>query len=405
MYRRMGALLIVALVGVTACNSDKKADNASSDPSTTKALEIDGRTAPEGDAFYEPPDDLADFQNGDLIWASSVPGPAGSQAWKVLYRSESIQGDPIAVSGVVAAPTGTAPDDGRPVVTWAHGTAGVADSCAPSKQADLSSVAPEASQMIVNGWVIAATDYEGLGTPGRHPFLVGNSEGRGVLDIVRAAQQIPAADAGNQVVIFGHSQGGHAAAFAAQEAKSYAPDLDVVGTAAGAPVGDLELLLPIASSIDSVTGFVVLASAGWEAAYPEVSVSDVLTPQAETDLGVVDEKCVEDVIDFYTKPAAEVFAKNPADVPAIAELLKENSPGNVKADAPVLVFHGDADELIPLAASQSYLKRACANGSQVELSVVPGATHGTVLDITSTQLIPWISDRFAGTPAGTSCPG
>jgi hypothetical protein len=146
--------------------------------------------APAGDAFYEPPADLDAFENGDVIWAEVLDAPDGVLAWKVLYRSESIGGDAIAVSGVVTAPDAPAPDGGRPVVTWAHGTTGTADQCAPSRGGEPIDSVFEYRAAVDAGYVAVATDYEGLGTPGLHPYLVGESQGRGVLDVVRAARAI-----------------------------------------------------------------------------------------------------------------------------------------------------------------------------------------------------------------------
>ena len=94
------------------------------------------------------------------------------------------------MSGVVVAPTDAAPAGGRPVISWAHGTHGIADQCAPSRTADMVSRLPSIGKLVSQGYVVVATDYEGLGTPGTHPYLVGESEAHGVLDIVKAAQQI-----------------------------------------------------------------------------------------------------------------------------------------------------------------------------------------------------------------------
>ena len=107
------------------------------------------------------------------------------------------------------------------MVTWAHGAVGLADVCAPSKQPDIASgtsgagigypraLIPMLQTFLDAGYVVAATDYEGLGTPGLHPFLVGESEGRSVLDAARAARGLKAAAAANKALVFGHSQGGH----------------------------------------------------------------------------------------------------------------------------------------------------------------------------------------------------
>ncbi|MEX0791244.1 MAG: lipase family protein, partial [Actinomycetota bacterium] len=114
------------------------------------------------------------------------------------------------MSGLVFAPAALAAAGSRPVVAWGHGSVGLGDSCAPSRSPGDLTFQPILSQLLDRGYVVAATDYEGLGTPGSHPWLVGESEGRGVLDSVRAARQIPESAAGNRFVTFGASQGGGA---------------------------------------------------------------------------------------------------------------------------------------------------------------------------------------------------
>ena len=153
--------------------------------------------APTGDAFYVPPEPLAKAKAGAIIRSTPIAdAPRGARAWKILYHSRAVDGRDIAVSGVVITPTGKAPRGGRVVVSWAHGATGLADISAPSKQPDVASgtsgagigepqpraLVPMVQTFLDAGYVIAATDYEGLGTPGLHPFLVGESEGRSVLD-------------------------------------------------------------------------------------------------------------------------------------------------------------------------------------------------------------------------------
>src|SRR5690349_15246867 len=144
----------------------------------------------DGGDFYTPPANMAKKAPGTLIRSTPITAPSGAKAWKVLYHSRSVDGRDIAVSGVVVVPTGAAPKGGRPVVTWAHGTAGLGDQCAPSKAADAAASLPFVKQLVDAGYVVAATDYEGLGTPGVHPYLVGESEGRSVLDAARAARAV-----------------------------------------------------------------------------------------------------------------------------------------------------------------------------------------------------------------------
>ncbi len=161
----------------------------------------------------------------------------GRQGVEGAVPLAAVDGRDIAVSGVVVVPTSATPKAGRPVVTWAHGTTGMGDQCAPLKQADAASAIPYVKQLVDAGYVVAATDYEGLGTPGVHPYLVGESEGRSVLDVARAARGLNGSGASDRVLVAGHSQGGQSALFAGELAASYSPELDMLGVAVGVRPG------------------------------------------------------------------------------------------------------------------------------------------------------------------------
>jgi hypothetical protein len=169
--------------------------------------------------------------------------PAGTQAYRVLYRSTGLSGEPIAVSGVIIVPPGPAPAGGRPIVAWAHPTTGVVPHCAPSLAIFVFQQMAGLRQLIEQGAVVAATDYPGLGTAGPHPYLVGDSEARAVIDSVRAARNIPGVDGGNDFAVWGHSQGGQASLYTGLIAGSYAPELHLVGVAAAAPATSLVTLM------------------------------------------------------------------------------------------------------------------------------------------------------------------
>ena len=169
------------------------------------------------------------------VWPLEGGGPAGADAFRILYRSTGLKGEPIAVSGSIFIPSGVAPAGGRNVIAWAHPTTGVVSSCAASLMPDDAGMIWGLADMLAQGYVVTATDYPGLGTPGPHPYLIGVSEGRAVLDSVRAAQNLPSAGASNRFVVWGHSQGGHASLYAGELAAGYAPDLKIVGVAAAAP--------------------------------------------------------------------------------------------------------------------------------------------------------------------------
>ena len=115
--------------------------------------------------------------------------------------------------------------------------------------------------LLENGYAIAATDYPGLGTPGPHPYLVGDSEARAVIDSVRAARSFPGLENSTRYAVWGHSQGGQAALFTGMIAKSYAPELQLVGVAAAAPATDLATLMT--DDLNSVGGRNLTAMTMW----------------------------------------------------------------------------------------------------------------------------------------------
>ncbi|HEX7443392.1 MAG TPA: lipase family protein, partial [Acidimicrobiales bacterium] len=166
-------------------------------------------------AFYRTPGPLPQEPPGAIVRSVVIPSagllPGGATAYRVLYHSQSIAGADIAVSGVVVVPGGTPPPGGFPIVAWAHGTTGLSDQCAPSLGGFAS--IPSLTAFLDRGMIVAATDYEGLGTPGIHPYLVGQSEAQSVLDSARAARNLAGVTASNQVAVVGYSQGGQAALF------------------------------------------------------------------------------------------------------------------------------------------------------------------------------------------------
>src|SRR6202050_2149426 len=201
---------------------------------------------PAGDAFYRVPKKVPAGDPGDPIYQRKLSIPdaelVNGDNWLVLYRSEDAHGTPIAVSGMIvlpAEPPGTT--DGYPLITWAHGTVGVAHMCAPSRDWEDSDahsvnayVQPLLNHFLKQGWAVAMTDYEGLGvTDRRHPYMLGRSEACGVLDIVRTARELFGEQISDRFAIVGHSQGGQAALFAAHHAPGRADGL--LGVAAIAP--------------------------------------------------------------------------------------------------------------------------------------------------------------------------
>jgi alpha-beta hydrolase superfamily lysophospholipase len=358
--------------------------------------------APSAD-FYEPPSPLRAAPPGTLIRSEPIAAPAGAQAWRILYHSRALDGRDVAESGLVVAPIGPAPRGGRPVMSWAHGTSGLADVCALSRASDAASTVPYVADLLARGYVVAAADYEGLGTPGPHPYLVGPSEGRSVLDAARAARAVDGAVAGRTVVVAGHSEGGQAAVFAGELARRYAPDLDVRGVAALAPAEADALLSPTETRPD-MQGFVAMAAEGLRAAFPKADVDAVLTPEAVTTLREFDgTACLFTTLAAFRDRHVTVLRAAPDSVPSVRAALQRSIPARTRTTVPLAVYQGGQDQLVLPAATAAFVARACARGDRVTARVYADAGHGSVLDVAAPELLQWLDDRVAGTKPVTTC--
>ena len=332
---------------------------------------------------------------------------SGTKAWRVVYASEAVDGTPIEVSGMVIAP-GEPPEEGlRGVVTFAHGTTGIFDPCAPSVDTENLTyfLGLITFRLVGAGYVVAATDYEGLGTPGHHPYHVGMSEGRGVLDIVRASQQIEATHAGNQAVVWGLSQGGHATLFAGEIAPDWAPEIEVLGVIPTAPSSDLASAVQELAGDPEVNGYIWEVTLAYEAVYG-LDLEEVYEAEA---LGTIrqladDEACSGAFLEAGMDVENAGLITNPADLPAWQERFAENFPGGVQSEMPILLLQGSADTVVPQWETDILFDRLCETGSQTEYRVLEGRDHVTSFTSTIGDQLEWTNDRFAGEPASDTCP-
>ena len=409
--RRVAAALAVAALAVTVA--------ACSSPSATTATT--GSPAPSGiPAFYTPPSPLPAAAPGTLIRAvrvAGVPGvPHGAATWRILYHSTTIYGADEAESGYVIVPSATAPTSGYPVIAWAHGTSGFAAPCAPSLFTNSGGgtgpyLIPALATYLAAGYVVSAADYQGLGVAdGVHPYLLGSSEGRSVLDATRAARQLTGLRTSGSVVIYGHSQGGQSALFAAEMAPSYAPDLHVIGVVAAAPATGLSTLLSI---LATPTGaqfmpYSIPTAYSWSQTYTDLPESTVFTPagaafaEAEVTKGCSDQ--VAAAIRAHHLTPSEVFPSGSGTDPNVQSHARANDPGNVRTTVPMLVVQGTADGTVPPPLTDTYVTtKACPVGDTVQYLHVTGATHGTVVFVSAPTIVAWMNARLAGSPAPTTC--
>ncbi len=322
----------------------------------------------------------------------------------MLYHSRALDGRDLAVSAVVIAPRGPVPAGGRPVVSWAHGTTGMHDRCAPSRSPTAATDLVMAPEFLARGYVVAATDYEGLGTPGPHPYLVGESEGRSVLDAAHAAGNLAATGADETVVVAGHSQGGQAALFAGEIAPAYAPELRVRGVAALAPTTEMATQFGGLAAAPDQKGFLAMQMEGIRAAFPKADVDAVLAPEAESALRSLDgTACVLATLAGFRDQGITVLRAAPSSVASVRAALRRSTPGDAATRIPIAVFQGAQDPLVLAASTAAYVARACASGDRVAATVYPDRDHVTVLAGASTDLLRWLDDRIAGNPAPSTC--
>jgi pimeloyl-ACP methyl ester carboxylesterase len=337
--------------------------------------------------------------HGTLIWQRPFHGTAalsGATNELVLYKQVGVSGRIVAVSGIVSIPKGKAPNGGWPVISYAHGATGIADRCAPSRDTGPASgayttdvgLAPLLERWIRAGYAVVRTDYEGLGGPGPHPFLIGGSEGRGVLDIVRAAREFAPA-LGRRVILVGHSQGGQAVLWAASLAPHYVPDLRVLGTVAFAPaagtaggavqgVGFLKTL-----NITALTPFAALILRGVDVADPKLRIGSLLTPAGARLYPQTLTRCLAALgssSSFGGLPLNQLVQPG-ANLTPLTHYLVLTSEGLLKIEAPVLLEQGLADTIVFPASDQALWQSLTHIGDSVAYHTYPGATHSSVLAV------------------------
>lgn len=338
-----------------------------------------------------------------------VGAAAGATAYKVLYRSTKPDGTPIAVSGIIIVPAGTPPPGGWPIVAWAHPTTGVVSRCAPSLALFVFQQMAGSRRLLENGYAIASTDYPGLGTPGPHPYLVGDSEARAVIDSVRAARSFPGLENSTRYAVWGHSQGGQAVLFAGMIAKTYAPELQLVGVAAAAPATDLSALMT--ADLNTAGGRNLTAMTIWSwAKVFGAPMQNVVEPAAIPIVDALANQCIEGAFDLYVRqkmsaPLAKIFlsVKNPATIEPWKSLLLQNSAGDLPSDIPVFLSQGSADGLVRPQVTQAYKERLCKAGSKVKMLLMPGVSHGFIGYDSANAAANWIANRFKGSPPPGDC--
>ncbi|WP_329041281.1 lipase family protein [Streptomyces sp. NBC_00178] len=394
-------------------------------------------------AFYDPPAELPSA-NGALIRTEalplglSIPGldgrPMPGTATRLMYRSTDSAGQPVAVTGAYIEPSaawkGTGP---RPLVAVASGTMGQGDQCAPSfalqhpltLSGDTVSVGYEALavyRILATGAAVVVTDYAGLGTTDRlHTYVNRVDEGHALLDAARAARSVPGASvtATSRTGLYGYSQGGGASAAAAELQPSYAPDVPVAGTYAGAPPANLTAVM---KGIDgsALAGALAWSINGFAQSDPDLRavVEANISATGKAALNDASTMCVGDAIFGYGFTKSNKWTNDGRSIgdviaaePRAQAALDRQRIGTLKPVGPVRVATGIQDDIVPHAQARQLAVDWCRKGGNVTYDAIALPNLGN--KILTNHLVPlitdqgdaisWLTDRLAGKPVSSNC--
>lgn len=340
-------------------------------------------------------------------YTSTNLGTVAAESSILTYKMLGQSGQEVQATSLVFTPNTPPPVGGWPIVVWAHGTTGVADACAPSKAALAESTKDLISKLLAAGYVVVAPDYEGLGTPGIHPFLNVKSEAFSITDAVVATRNYLLQRnllTSKKWLTVGHSQGGHAALGAAQYASR--AQLDYKGTVAVAPASNLGGILvdgeaqvanaPIDIKIATyaqLDTYTALVTAGIRNTQPAFNYSQVFTSQISSIAAQAENLCSgplygafyegmsnyakdhNGTLDGFTRTQPNFMA-----VPLVKTFLeKDSQPLQVKVTTPIIIYQGIADPTVPKLATDLLIFNATTLGTKINSYVTGNWDHGTVM--------------------------
>ncbi|EHU3240801.1 alpha/beta hydrolase [Acinetobacter baumannii] len=340
-------------------------------------------------------------------YTSTNLGSVAAESSILTYKMLGQSGQEVQATSLVFTPNTQPPVGGWPIVVWAHGTTGVADVCAPSKAALADSTKDLISKLLAAGYVVVAPDYEGLGTPGIHPFLNVKSEAFSITDAVVATRNYLSQRnllTSKKWVTVGHSQGGHAALGAAQYASR--AQLDYKGTVAVAPASNLGFILIAGEqSVANATldkkismyaqldTYTALVTAGIRNTQPTFDYPQVFTPQISSIAQQAETICSgplgqtfgagmtqyatehNGTLDGYTRTQPNFMA-----VPLVKTFLdKDSQPLQVKVTTPIIIYQGLADSTVPKVATDILISNATVVGTKINSYVTGNWDHGTAM--------------------------
>ena len=406
--RPIGFAVLLVLLAGAGCNRPERASSESSTSPTPQAVRA-GITAHPVDAFYDPPSDVSQ-QPGALLRSEPLKDvilPAGIRGWRILYATTVDDSTPATAVATVFASTNP-PTGPRPIIAWEHATTGLLQKCMPSLLSASTKGIPERDRIVTAGWVVVATDYSFVEKGGPHPYLIGEGEARAALDSVRAARQMSELTLDKRMVVWGYSQGGHAALWTGIVGPRYAPDLEILGVAAIAPAANIKTILAMNAQADKLFG-PYLAQA-YSRFYPDITFEQALRPEALDAARQMVNLCafvppedpqrIEALAATFDGPALATSSNK-----ALQARLEQNTADG-PIQAAVVIAQGLSDNIVPPSATDAYVEERCAAGQRLEYWTFAGRDHLTIIQPDSPLeelLFRWTMARFANEPQATGC--
>ena len=368
---------------------------------------------PDVSSFYDTPDNLGDGSPGDIIRDEEIDSKVdNARLWRIVYQSTDADGNAVAVSALIAAPTAAAPEGGYPLVAIGHGTAGINRGCGPSVDpfdsfnGGATNYDFFVTKFVEAGHAVVMADYQGLGVRGDSSYLVGEIEGRNILDSARAALSFSELTLQEDIVIWGQSQGGHAALWAGQLAPTYAPELKILGVAAESPAADLQAIFESLIQLNAQGGVVALplmAADAWIKAYPELDIDQIMTKRGKGALNnVIEPVCLMPAI-LATQLAQPSDLVQPGALEVLLPAVVANTPSTGTYAMPLFIGQGDADHVVPVSTSTHFSEELCASNNQLTYKIYEGVDHFSIIDVAAPDVLAWMQSLRDGVVPATTC--
>ncbi|MFE1591974.1 lipase family protein [Nocardia sp. NPDC058705] len=401
---RRGALIVVALFAVTAAPA--VAQVLPSEPQVYDLLPLQD---PRDDPWYSAPDNLAELANGQIVrtrdvqsYALGIPIPVAAR--QILYRSSDSRGNPLVTATTVLTPGIPWVGSPRPLVSFQEAIDSLAPVCNPSYTLRAGTFKEIAiiQYFLEQGMAVTIPDFDG-----QHNFWLTPAEGHMVLDGIRAAKSDPTlglADSG--VGLYGYSGGGSASTWAAELHATYAPELPILGVAAGGVPSEKRAIVEVGArrelNLTSWGVWTVLLALSRE--FPDVvNLSELVTDEGLDILRDLENRCVYTIGATGTLKQIVNYLKDPAALqdPRLLALLEETTPGrdDIPPRMPLLMWHSTTDEILPYETTAGPLiDRYCRTGADLRFLPIPLSEHFIAAVTGIPAAMGWLSLQLRGGP-------